>query len=43
MNSKIDLLIKEYKQTEQPIIQLTIIGTIHLELEKLSKEIARKV
>ena len=43
MNTKIETLIRNYKKTEQPILQLTIIGTIHLELEKLSKEIEKKV
>jgi len=43
MNSKIDTLIREYKRTKEPLTQLTIIGSIKSEIEKLSKDIAKRI
>jgi len=43
MNPKIDTLIREYKRTKEPLTQLTIIGSIKIEMEKLSKNIAKRI
>jgi len=43
MNPGIETLIREYKRTKEPLTQLTIIGSIKSEIEKLSKNIAKRI
>jgi len=43
MNNKIDALIRDYKREKEPLIQLTIIGSIKSEIDRLSVEIAKKI
>ena len=43
MNTKIDQLIREYKREKEPLTQLTIIGSIKSEIDKLGVELARKI
>jgi hypothetical protein len=43
MNTKIDQLIQKYKREKEPLTQLTIIGSIKSEIDKLGVELARKI
>ena len=43
MNNKIDALIRDYKREKEPLNQLTIIGSIKSEIDRLSVEIAKKI
>ena len=43
MNLKIEQLIQKYKREKEPLIQLTIVGSIKSEIDKLTVELARKI
>jgi hypothetical protein len=43
MTNKIDALIRDFEREKEPLNQLTILGSIKSEIDRLAPEIARKI